>query len=468
MKCPNCQSQNIQQARFCVNCGYSLTRVPKRNNKMWWVFGSMLVVFCVIWTAVIVVYMQSQEEKEVVKSSVEKAAVQEEPPAEEEKPEAEQPPQEEEEETVAAPSKKEPETKETVVKEDKVNKKELIDQALSKVYTVLTNEGQGSGFLYRDSGKVVTNAHVVYGYSDVIIQDREGVRYPARVIGVSDEYDLALLSVDGLIGEKPLPIELEKSMTGMEVIAVGSPRGLQNTASPGYLTGVGRQFDDPQYTYENLYQVDAQISPGSSGGPLLSAENGKVIGINSAILTDDQSIGFSMPMYTMVDLLNQWSQSPMTAAEVNGVYGYDQGYATSGSYDTYDGGYNDEPEEDNYPDIGRELSDFIISFRNSYEDALDYQDFSYIEGFLEYEGEAYWELYDYIEDTKGKGMKFDFTYNEVTNVVIEDGYAIVSTYEVFDFMNAAGNWSVYERVKDYTVVVDEYGYYVISSIEIYE
>ena len=54
----------------------------------------------------------------------------------------------------------------------------------------------------------------------------------------------------------------------MEVIALGSPAGLQNTGSIGYLTGVDRQFDDPEYTYENLYQIDAQVSPGSSGGPL--------------------------------------------------------------------------------------------------------------------------------------------------------------------------------------------------------
>ena len=68
----------------------------------------------------------------------------------------------------------------------------------------------------------------------------------------------------------------------------------------------------------------------------------------------------------------------------------------------------------------------------------------------------------------GQGMVFDFLSNEVTNVVIEADHAVVSTFEVFDFMNAAGEWTTYERVKDYIVVMDEYDMYKISEIIIYE
>jgi hypothetical protein len=100
--------------------------------------------------------------------------------------------------------------------------------------------------------------------------------------------------------------------------------------------------------------------------------------------------------------------------------------------------------------------------------ALYYEDFYYIEDMLLYESTAYTEMADYITEITGQGMMFEFTSNEVTDIVIEEDYAVVSTFEVFDFMNAAGEWSTYERVKDYSVVIDEYGTYQITDIVIYD
>lgn len=74
-----------------------------------------------------------------------------------------------------------------------------------------------------------------------------------------------------------------------------------------------------------MYQIDAQIAPGSSGGPLIDAHSGKVIGINALLLNEGNAIGFSIPMYSMMELLNGWATEPMSEREVEDVY------------DTYDG-----------------------------------------------------------------------------------------------------------------------------------
>jgi S1-C subfamily serine protease len=95
-----------------------------------------------------------------------------------------------------------------------------------------------------------------------------------------------------------------------------------------------RSFES-DFQYENVYQIDAQISPGSSGGPLLDALTGKVIGINSALLTADQSMGFSIPFYTVEELLREWSNSPMSPTEVANLFSTDDGYNSKPSYEDY-------------------------------------------------------------------------------------------------------------------------------------
>ena len=81
------------------------------------------------------------------------------------------------------------------------------------------------------------------------------------------------------------------------MIALGSPQGFENSASIGYLTGVNRDIEFG-FLYEHLYQIDAQIDQGSSGGPLIDAKTGKVIGINSLSFKENDVFGFSIPMKT--------------------------------------------------------------------------------------------------------------------------------------------------------------------------
>ncbi|KMM37238.1 trypsin-like peptidase domain-containing protein [Guptibacillus hwajinpoensis] len=463
MFCPNCGTKNIENALFCIQCGHSYT--SKQKNNRWWLAG---IIFTFLLMSGGLFYFIVLDKEQIGETAVtETLPIQVESDADSTKSEEQSKVEKDRKTNTSANAEQKKNTTDqkappasTFTQKDK---KEIIQDAQSKVYTIRTTDGQGSGFLFQKNGTVVTNAHVVAGYIDVLVKDQNGQEMNGKVIGISNQYDVALIEIKDLAGTTPLALEMNVSDIGTEVIALGSPQGLENTASIGYLTGLDRSVVS-EFQYENVYQIDAQVSPGSSGGPLLDGKTGKVIGINSALLISDDSIAFSIPMYTMADLLTSWSTSPMTENEVASTFDfYDE-------YDYDDGLEGDYSEEEAY-DIAYDeasLSDFILNFRGDYEVALQNEDFSYIEDMLLDDSQVYYEMADYIDEITGQGMVFDFTSNEVTNIDIQADYAIVSTFEVFDFMNAAGEWSVYERIKDYVIVIDEDGYYKITNIEIYQ
>ncbi|ADU29015.1 trypsin-like peptidase domain-containing protein [Evansella cellulosilytica] len=252
---------------------------------------------------------------------------------------------------------------------------EIIADAQESVYTIFAPYSQGSGFLYNDQGAVVTNAHVVEGEIDVNVRTVDGYEYDGKVIGYSNETDVAVVSVPDLIGQTPFALEKEGSlMIGEEVIALGSPLGFENTATMGYVTGTNRNFNINSYVYENLYQISAPISPGSSGGPLLSKKSEKIIGINSAQNMDDTSIGFSIPLYQVNDLIETWIAHPMTETEILAqFYGPDGEYFFDDLWEYHEG----------YFDGG----DLSVD-----EDFYDYWEYYYHE-FWEDFGEEYWDYY---------------------------------------------------------------------------
>lgn len=111
--------------------------------------------------------------------------------------------------------------------------------------------------------------------------------YKGTVIGIGDETDVAVVRVPDLKKVKPLIIAKSKAETGDEILALGSPLGLENTVTTGIISGLGRSFEIAPYIYSNLYQISAPITHGNSGGPLISAETGEVIGINSAVVEQE-------------------------------------------------------------------------------------------------------------------------------------------------------------------------------------
>ncbi|WP_082234398.1 S1C family serine protease [Halobacillus massiliensis] len=192
------------------------------------------------------------------------------------------------------------------------NTQDIIFESQKKVVQIeLENGTIGSGFLYNDKGDVITNAHVVANAEKVNIITTDSKELEGKVIGISRTTDVALVRVDDLKDKKPLPINEEEDVPLLtKVLALGSPLGLQNTVTRGEISGLNRNFELDPFSYENVYQISALISPGNSGGPLINAVTGEVLGINSAKLGED-SIGFSIPIQDILTRVRQWSDSPM-------------------------------------------------------------------------------------------------------------------------------------------------------------
>ncbi|WP_168121577.1 trypsin-like peptidase domain-containing protein [Paenibacillus sp. HB172176] len=199
------------------------------------------------------------------------------------------------------------------VGEKKKSLKDVIFETQKHVVMIETEDGtQGSGFLYNQQGDLITNAHVVAGVRHVLVKTSDARELQGEVIGISTDTDVAVVRVDELAGEEPLPlVRYERAEVGDDVLAVGSPLGFQNTVTTGIISGVGRNFQIEPYTYSDLYQISASIAPGNSGGPLVDLKTGSVLGINSAGL-DDGVIGFSIPISNVLSIAEGWSKEPMT------------------------------------------------------------------------------------------------------------------------------------------------------------
>ena len=152
----------------------------------------------------------------------------------------------------------------------------------------------GSGVVIERDGQVLTNAHVVDGAASLSVTLDSGTRVPARIVGMDTVLDLALLRLETTA--PLLAARLGDSSTvrvGDEVVAIGNPIGLDQTMTRGIVSGLNRVL--PGVAEQPMLQTDAPINPGNSGGPLVD-RCGNVIGINTFISEDAQSIGFAVPI----------------------------------------------------------------------------------------------------------------------------------------------------------------------------
>lgn len=471
MLCKKCGHENESSANFCKNCGAALDNKRIKKAKKRKGIAAVLSVLLLGGAAFGTSQLLADEPEQAEPPAEELADAKDEPAAElpkekEADPEPEpisepEVPVESEEITEGTVTKVEdivpPAEQPEKVEPKKIEKTAIIKEAQQKTYTILTETGQGSGFLFTDTGMVVTNAHVVAGSTDVVVRNINGQDVQGKVVGISDESDIALIKVEEYTGMIPLETEMAPTDVGTEVIALGSPSGFENTASIGYLTGIDRDFDQ-EFLYEDIYQIDAHIAPGSSGGPLIDAGTGKVIGINSLVMEEGDSIGFSIPMYSMHEELSEWAQNPMTEEEVVSKFHV---------YDDFEG-YEDEDYEYD-PDLEKtfdetHLSEFIGDFRYYYEQSLVNEDFFYVQNLLVYESDIYNSILTYIDEISGKGMEFNFTKLDIIDIEIFEEYAVVQTEEAFELKNAEGETSLEERSKSYTIVMDENGFYYVSDI----
>ncbi|MNB87444.1 putative serine protease HtrA [compost metagenome] len=175
----------------------------------------------------------------------------------------------------------------------------------------LTPYGIGTGFIYESSGYILTNQHVIEG-ADVIQVTVDGTTkpYEAKLLGSSKDLDLAVLKIEGADFPTVALGDSDSLKVGSEVVAIGNPQGFDHTVTAGVLSAKGRSIDineeDGSGTrnYKNLLQTDASINPGNSGGPLLNL-NGEVIGMNVAVSTESQGIGFAIAVNTIKEVVDK-------------------------------------------------------------------------------------------------------------------------------------------------------------------
>ena len=171
-------------------------------------------------------------------------------------------------------------------------------------------QGAGSGFVWDDSGLIVTNYHVVARANRLTVTLSDQREFEAKVVGLAPERDLAVLRLiappDELI-ELPLGDSSELSV-GRKVMAIGNPFGLDTTLTVGVVSALGREIQSPSgRKIRGVVQTDAAINPGNSGGPLLNSL-GQLVGVNTAIYSPSGAsagIGFAIPVNTVKEVVPQ-------------------------------------------------------------------------------------------------------------------------------------------------------------------
>lgn len=171
----------------------------------------------------------------------------------------------------------------------------------------IVGEGQGTGFVFDPDGFILTNHHVIDGARDIHVAFPNGRELRAEIVGTDPPTDVAVLRVKEK-GLSFVPLgDSDRARVGDWVIAIGNPFGLAHTVSAGIISAKGRTRDDVQLPgdasgYYNFIQTDASINPGNSGGPLIDM-TGKVVGMNTAIRQQANSIGFAIPINMIKELL---------------------------------------------------------------------------------------------------------------------------------------------------------------------
>jgi serine protease Do len=164
---------------------------------------------------------------------------------------------------------------------------------------------QGSGFIIREDGYVVTNAHVVADGERILIRLTDGRRFEAKLIGQDERVDLALLKIEA----KGLPVaplgDSNRTRVGEFVLALGHPFGLEQSVSFGIISRKGAPLQVAAPGFEFI-QTDAAVNPGNSGGPLVNMA-GEVVGVNSMAAVNG-SIGFAIPVNLVKALLPQLAE----------------------------------------------------------------------------------------------------------------------------------------------------------------
>jgi len=185
-------------------------------------------------------------------------------------------------------------------------------------------EGQGSGVIIDPHGLIVTNNHVIDDASRVQVNLKDGRTFEGEVLGTDPATDVALVRVKA----EGLPYatlgDSDKLKVGQIVLAIGNALGLPGapTVSMGVISALGRPLPGTDFVVEGLIQTDAAINPGNSGGPLADLE-GKVLGLNTAMIPFAQGLGFAIPSETIKRIIDQINRNGRVIRPWMGISGMD-------------------------------------------------------------------------------------------------------------------------------------------------
>jgi serine protease Do len=180
--------------------------------------------------------------------------------------------------------------------------KDIINNYKDIIVQIHTPGGSGSGFIVKDKNLIVTNRHVIFGNERVVVRGESFSKTMADVVYTDPLNDIAFLRVpDGYENSALVSISNEKVEAGEKIIAIGHPMGLRFTATQGIVSKADRKFNNVDYI-----QVDAAINPGNSGGPLIN-ERGEVVGVNTFIYRDGESLGFALPSVKLNEILGEFA-----------------------------------------------------------------------------------------------------------------------------------------------------------------
>jgi S1-C subfamily serine protease len=204
----------------------------------------------------------------------------------------------------------------------------------------------GSGFVvsYSGSDYIVTNYHVVNGFTNMTVTFSDGNAYPLTVVGTDPYSDLAVVSVKSAPASEFTPLQIISSsgvVVGQPIVVIGNPYGLASSMTFGIISQLGRTIQEAttnNFSISGVIQFSAPINPGNSGGPLLD-KNGEVLGITTAVVNGSQGVGFAIPSSTILrELPSLITTGTYSGHPYLGITGADMNYQlaqASGTNVTY-------------------------------------------------------------------------------------------------------------------------------------